>query len=192
MRRRVCLPLLAALAIALASATASAQEASRPGKVNVMVKAGVGSYTGDLSPITDAGPTWGVLLNLQPTRMLGLEVAYDGSRNGVEGIVGDTALLRNGGSAMFKFGLPLLERYRPFLGAGLGASYVSVQGVGPLVDGDVMQEVPFTAGFEFNTRRVTAGVRATYRYLVNEGFARPVGNPQGGMFDTSVTVGGRF
>ncbi len=186
--------LLVVLAAVLVSSAAVAQEkTSKSGQVNVMVKGGVGSYTGDLGGLTDAGPSWGLVLNLQPTRVLGLEVGYDGSRNGVDAFGTDAALLRSGGTAMFKFGFPLLDRYRPVLGAGLGASYVSVQGdQSRLVDGDVMQEVPFAAGFEFNTQRVTAGVRATYRYLVNEGFARPVGNPQGGMFDTSVTVGGRF
>jgi hypothetical protein len=37
-------------------------------------------------------------------------------------------------------------------------------------------------------------VRGTYRLLVDEGMANgaAVGNPQGGLFDASFTLGGRF
>jgi hypothetical protein len=37
-------------------------------------------------------------------------------------------------------------------------------------------------------------VRATYRILVDESFAADTapGNPQGGLFDAQLTLGGRF
>ncbi|MFN7134419.1 MAG: hypothetical protein ACK4N5_20230 [Myxococcales bacterium] len=172
--------------------SAAAESNRRYGDLNVMLKGGIGSFTGGLNEFTSAGPSWGAVLNLQPTRVLGFEVAYEGSHHAMPGL-GNAALLRNGGSAMLKLGPPLIDRYRPFVATGLGASFVRPQGAdAAIAESDLMQEVPLVAGFEFNTRRVTAGVRASYRYLVDEQFLRPVGNPQGGMFDTSVTVGGRF
>ncbi len=192
----------AALALALGlglSSTAHAQgrRANKQGDVNLMLKGGVGDYTGDLSNFTTAGPSWGVVFNVQPWNILGYEVMYDGSRNLVndERVAQTPAITRHGISGLVKVAPPFISKVKPFVGAGFGASLVRVsEHEERLYEGELMQEVPVAAGIEFNTGGVTAGLRGTYRWLVDESFASPAaaGNPQGGFFDAGVTVGGRF
>ena len=106
------------------------------------------------------------------------------------------SLTRHGGSSLIKLSPPFLESVRPFVGVGLGPSQVSVSGAaGGLYTSDFMEEVPVAAGLEFNAGAFTAGVRTTYRLLMNEDFADAAlaeGGPSGGLFDAALTVGGRF
>jgi hypothetical protein len=187
----------AALALGLGLAgTAMAQD--KQGDVNVFVDGGIGGYTGDLGGLTATGPTWGVTLNLQPYKMLGFEVGYDGSKNDVTDdrfrAAEAPSFIRHGASSLVKVSPPF-EKIRPFVGAGLGVSYVYANGeaVGPY-DSDIMEEVPLAVGLEFNTGALTAGIRGTYRILVDDNFADAAvpGDASGGLLDTSLTVGGRF
>ena len=153
------------------------------------------SYTGELNPLTSAGPSWGVIVNVQPLNVLGIELGYDGSRNGLtdQRLTGNANVMRNGGSAMVKLAPPFIERFKPFVGAGLGASYVSVQGeTGGLYRNDLMEEIPLTAGLGFNSGALHAGVRGTYRLLIDEGFVEQAGTTEGGMVEGSLTLGARF
>ena len=192
---------LLGLAVLVAGLTAGAARAQdyydrygnehveRRREVNVFLKGGVGGYTGELANVAHAGPTYGLTVNLQPLNILGVEIGYEGSRNHLSGLSDASAsVYRNGASALMKVAPPFLERIKPFVGAGLGASLASIHGSAAYRN-DLMEEVPLAAGLEFNSRSVTAGVRATYRLLVDEGFAGP---RNGGLFDASVTLGGRF
>lgn len=175
--------------------TALAQDEGPKGKVKVFLKGGVSDYMGDVGTNVDTGPAWGLTVNIQPMRMLGFEIGYDGSRNGISNdLLPDATLTRNGASGMVKLAPPFIEVVKPFVGAGLGASYISVKGGGGLYESDLVEEVPLAAGIEFNTGGLTTGVRATYRILVDESFAANTapGNPQGGLFDALLTLGGRF
>lgn len=191
--------LWALAAAAVFSAPVLAAEDDKQGDVNVALRAGVGGFTGNLDNYTSAGPAWGVGVNLQPFRFIGIEVGYEGSRNTLvdQSLMGGGSpnLQRHGASAIVRLAPPLIERIKPFIGAGLGASYVSTDSTSGAYRGDFMQEVPVVAGLEFNSGAITAGVRATYRFLVDEGFAdgaQDLGNPEGGLFDTSFTLGARF
>jgi opacity protein-like surface antigen len=186
-----------ALTLGLLSAGTAFAQKNTQGDVNVFLRGGVGDYTGDLGNLANTGPTWGLTLNVQPTTYLGLEVGYEGSQNKVDDnrLLEEPSLVRNGGSALVKVSPPLLTAVRPFVGAGLGISYVDVRGRGAgLYDSDLMEEVPLVAGVEFNSGALTAGVRGTYRILVDEGFAEnaTVENPSGGLLDASLTLGARF
>jgi len=190
-----------ALALALAAAgTASAQE-RKPGKqgdVNVFLRGGLGDYTGGLGDLTSTGPAWGLTLNVQPTTFIGFELGYEGSQNGVDDVrlLEEPSLVRQGGSALLKVSPPFLTAIRPFVGAGLGLSYVDVRGNtgAGLYGSDTMQEVPLAAGIEFNSGGLTAGFRTTYRVLLNEGWAEEalVEEDEGGLLDASLTLGARF
>ncbi|MCP3098615.1 hypothetical protein LZ198_06965 [Myxococcus sp. K15C18031901] len=190
---------VAALAL-VATDSASAQERkdAKRGDVNVFLRGGLGDYTGNLGDFTDTGPSWGLTLNVQPTTFLGIELGYEGSRNGIadDRLLGDgPALVRQGGSALVKLSPPLLTAVRPFVGAGLGISYVDVRGAGEgLWASDTMQELPLAAGLEFNSGALTAGVRATWRLLLNDGFADGAldEDTDGGLLDASLTLGARF
>lgn len=192
-----------AVAVGMVVASASAFAASKyDDKDNaVFLKGGIGGYTGGLGDATAAGPTWGVALNLQPTNVVGFEFAYDGSRNAIDDsrldAISNPAAMRHGASALLKVGLPFIERIKPFVGAGLGASYVSISGDSAgLYRGDLMEEVPLLGGIEFNSGVLTAGFRAGYNILVDEGFTKTAGNTgrdsSGGLLNMAATVGGRF
>lgn len=184
------------LAVGLATGASAARKDDR-GNANVFLRGGVGTYTGDISEHTASGPSWGVIVNVQPLNIIGIELGYDGSRNALtdERLIGDANVLRSGASALFKLAPPFIERIKPFVGAGLGATFVSVQGeTGDLYRNDLMQEVPLSAGVEFNSGALHAGVRGTYRLLVDEGFvdeAAP-GAQQGGLLEGNLTLGARF
>ncbi|QRO01167.1 hypothetical protein JRI60_20120 [Archangium violaceum] len=192
---------MAALALGVGVAgTAMAQDGyPRQGDVNVFVDGGIGGYTGDLGGLTATGPTWGVTLNLQPFKMLGFEVGYDGSKNDVTDdrfrAADAPSFIRHGASSLVKLSPPM-ERIRPFVGGGLGVSYVYARGAqaGGPYESDLMEEIPLSAGVEFNTGALTAGLRGTYRILVDDGFADAAvpGDASGGLLDASLTVGGRF
>lgn len=190
-----------ALALALAAAgSAAAQErrdAGKRGDVNVVLRGGVGDYTGGLGDLTSTGPAWGVTLNVQPTTFIGFELGYEGSQNGVDDVrlLDEPSVVRQGGSALLKLSPPFMTAVRPFVGAGLGMSYVDVRGQGAdLYESDTMQEVPLAAGVEFNSGAITAGFRTTYRVLVNEDFAQQAATDEneGGLLDASLTLGARF
>ena len=197
--RRMWMAAAAVLAFAVAFPTAEAQrDRGRQGDVNVFLRGGVGDYTGELGDFTDAGPTWGLTLNVQPWNILGYEITYDGTRNIVndERLAQAPALTRHGISGLIKLAPPFIERVRPFLGAGVGASLINVSESGQsLYKNDFVEEVPLAAGIEFNTGALTAGLRTTYRWLIDESFAdaaTAAGNPQGGLLDAQLTLGGRF
>ncbi|MFP2929534.1 hypothetical protein ACLESO_30910 [Pyxidicoccus sp. 3LG] len=189
-----------ALVMAMAAGTASAQERKegKKGDVNVFLRGGVGDYTGGLGDVTETGPAWGLTLNVQPTTFLGFELGYEGSQNGLDDVrlLEDPSIVRQGGSALLKVSPPFLTSIRPFVGAGLGISYVDVRGAAAdLYGSDTMQEVPLAAGVEFNSGSLTAGIRTTYRVLLNEGFAEDAllgDDNDGGLLDASLTLGARF
>ncbi len=190
---------LSALALVLAAGTAVAAERDKQGDVAVFLEGGVGGYTGDLNDYSAAGPLWGVTVNLQPFNMLGVEVGYDGMRNEItDERLGDNSpmLTRHGLSGLVKLAPPIIEKVRPFVGVGLGASYVSISGEDlGLYRNDIMEEVPLMTGIEFNSGAFQAGVRLGYRLLLDEGFAdnaQPVGNPEGGLLEGAATIGARF
>jgi hypothetical protein len=186
----------AAAAVVLISSQALADDR---GDLKVTVKAGVGGFTGELNDISSTGPVWGAAVTLQPIKMLGLELGYEGSRFSLTDdrfSLSTPGITRHGGNALLKIAPPFIEVVKPFLGVGMGASYVGVNQEGLTgYRGDVMEEIPLAAGLELNAVYLTAGMRATYRVLLDEGFAASAGqtrNLEGGLFDVAATLGGRF
>ncbi len=185
-----------ALAMALGSTAALAAN-DKQGDVNVFLKGGIGGLTGALSDVTGTGPVYGVTLNLQPSNVVGFELAYDGGRFGIDDarIADGSAVALNGGTAMIKLGLPFVEKVKPFVAGGFGASYASVSGATDgLYRSDLLEQLPLAAGIEFNTGAVTAGLRGTWRMLLDEDFAKTSGgaSESGNQLDASFTLGGRF
>lgn len=183
------------LALGLTSVSAEARDYYRDRerrKLSVFLKGGVGNYTGGLGTYTQAGPTWGLTLDVQPLRMLGFEVGYDGGFNNVLSSSSNFGLIRHGGSGLLKLSLPFVEAVKPFVGLGVGASYIQVGSASSTAySSGLLAEVPLVAGVEFNAEAFTAGLRATYRVLVNQQVYEPRSAPAG-FFDIAITLGLRF
>ena len=131
--------------------------------------------------------------------MLGFEVGYSGSKNDVTDdrfrASEAPSFIRHGATTLLKVSPPF-ENIRPFVGAGLGVSYVYIRGglEGDAYTSDVMEEVPLAAGLEFNAGALTAGIRGTWRVLVDDNFADAAvpDDASGALVDGALTVGGRF
>ncbi len=170
------------------------------GDITVSALGGVSNYTGDLGDSSAAGPLVGVMVGADWRGLVGAELGYETNRNSInDEIAGaDQAIQRHNLSAFGKIGPTLATNFKPFIGAGLGASYVNV------TDGaedfsnfrsDFMQEVPVGAGLEYKVGALQAGVRGTYRFLVNDEFQEPTpsaDNPGGGLLSAQLNVGGSF
>jgi hypothetical protein len=119
-----------------------------------------------------------------------MELGYEGSRNSLEG-GGNGALWRHNVGLLAKVG-PVIEDFRPFVGAGFGVGLLNPDDEASGVlgnDTDVITEVPLAAGIEYKIGEVTAGARATYRLLGDEELA---GADQGNLFTAGISLGGRF
>lgn len=176
----------AVLAAALLAAPALAQERG------LTVRSGVTAFTGDLGGETDVGAFLGIQAEARPLRLLGVELGYEGSANGFE--EDDSgALWRHNVGALAKLGPVLDDRWMPFVGAGLGVSYLDPTGEAgaDVFDDDFVAEVPLAAGIEYRFSGVTAGARATYRIVTGEGFA-PGNIDEGDLFTAGLSLGGRF
>jgi opacity protein-like surface antigen len=181
------------LALVTAGTASAARRGSDSGDVKVFLKGGVGNYTGGLGDFVNAGPTWGVSLNLQPLSFLGFEVGYEGAYNGTDSGLLKISAMRHGGAALAKLSLPFIEVVTPFVGAGIGGSYIFVDSaLGNAYNSDFVGEVPLVAGVEFNRDSFTAGVRANYRLLLDENLSSQLNHSQGGFFDVALTLGLRF
>ncbi|MFZ5470266.1 MAG: hypothetical protein ACOZIN_12595 [Myxococcota bacterium] len=167
-------------------------------RFDVMAQGGVGQFTGGLVQFTETGPTWGVSVNADVYRALQVELGYQGSFNVLNGVDDDApappALVRHGGEMLVRVSPRALPEVRPFVGAGLGLSQLSVAGALPGFRADVLEELPLAAGVDFRSGALHLGLRTTFRVLFGEGFA-DVGlpaSPQGGRWDVGATAGGRF
>ncbi len=159
-------------------------------RIGLTVRGGVTSYTGDLGDATDPGAFLGIQADARPVNGIGVELGYEGSRNGLEGD-GDGALWRHNVGLLAKVG-PDINDWRPFVGAGFGVSYLNPNdeaGLALGTDTDVVTEVPLAAGVEYKLGDVTAGARATYRLIGDEELGLV---DQGNLFTAGITLGGRF
>ncbi|MFN0062731.1 MAG: hypothetical protein ACKVPX_09460 [Myxococcaceae bacterium] len=164
----------------------------------IVLLGGAGDYTSTIGEYTVIGPTWGVVISMQPLRFLGVEVGYSGARNELDLLrfptLSRASVWRNGANAMVKLGVPY-DAIRPFVGAGFGLSVTSITGSpnDGLLTSDFLGEIPLCIGIEVNGRRFNAGVRATYRLLIDAGFLPAAANGAwGGPIDVQATLGVRF
>lgn len=166
-------------------------------KMSVALEGGLGGYTGGLADSTAVGPVWGVRVG-QDMEILGGELAYQGSRNPIEDarLVDGGAVWRHGLEGLAKAGVEVGANVRPFVGAGLGVSYVNVSDTAdPPYRNDFLAQIPLAAGVDWNRGALHAGVRASYSILLFDEFAEPTpsaDNPGGGLLTGSLVVGGEF
>ncbi|HEX5746027.1 MAG TPA: outer membrane beta-barrel protein [Archangium sp.] len=174
-------------------------------KVGLDVRLGVGGLTGDLGARTAPGPLIGITAGAQPWQLLGVEAGVEGQRLPIDDDrVGDNqAMYRYNLGVLAKAGpLVLQQKLRPYVGAGVGVSYLNAtDGADAIYENDILAEVPLAAGLDYRfTDNVFAGARASYRILVGDEFADTASvtlnpaddNPDGNLLNFALTVGGRF
>ena len=180
------------MAAVLWAAPAPAQEQSpeepAPSSFEVRLRGGLGGYTGSYAPLTSVGPTWGLSVGIRTASWAGLELAYEGSQNGLQGRGG--ALVRNGGLLLGKLycGRGALL---PYLGAGVGVSHVDpTQGAGASALADTVVEVPIALGVDWRSGVLSLGLRAAFSLLVGERFLQPLSpDGQAGLASGSLLLG---
>ncbi|WP_241758612.1 outer membrane protein [Pyxidicoccus parkwayensis] len=186
--------LLAAPALAKGASTASPalQPAPGFGAPGLTVHSGLLHYTGSLGEETKVGTYLDILAEATLFPLLGVEAGYEGSANGFsESNVG--TLWRHNASVLAKFGPTLGGHWKPYVGAGVGLSYLDTSGEAdqqPFTN-DWAPEVPLAAGVEYRFYGVTAGARATYRVLIGD----DVGSGpyyEGDILSAGVSLGMRF
>ncbi|HEX8826188.1 MAG TPA: outer membrane beta-barrel protein [Archangium sp.] len=210
MRVRSWMGGFAVVACCTAGSAFAAIDASRVGsevkfdeqrtKVGLDARVGVGGLTGDGGEVTAPGPLLGITAAAQPWRNLGIEAGIEGQRLPINDarIVDEQALYRYNLGVMAKAGpLVLQEKVRPYVGAGVGVSYLNVtDGAETLYGNDIVQEVPLAAGVDYRfNESLFAGARASYRILFGTEFADAAtgtGDTGGNLLNFAATVGGRF
>jgi opacity protein-like surface antigen len=166
-------------------------------KVGLDVRLGLGGVTGALGDETGTGPLLGISAGAQPWKALGVEVGYEGQRLPLteDFVPNGEALYRHNLGLLAKVGPMMNDKWRPYVGAGVGLSYLNVSdGAEPFYDNDIIEEVPLAAGLDYNFGgAIFAGARATYRLMYGEGYADDIaGSADGSLFNASLTLGGRF
>lgn len=168
-------------------------------QVGLDVRVGLGGLTGNAGEYTGTGPLLGIAANAQVWPALGVEVGYEGQRIPIdESLIGSSSegLYRHNLGLMAKAGPLLNDKWRPFVGAGLGLSYINpTDGADFLYKNDIVEELPLAAGVDYNFGTIFAGARASYRLMFGESFAedvRPGLDNSGNLFNANITLGGRF
>ncbi len=169
-------------------------------KVGLDAQVGAGGFTGIGGDLTAPGGMLGIAATAQPWRNLGLEAGFEGQRLPIDDDrVGDEqALYRYNVDVMAKAGPPLFnDVLRPFVGAGLGLSYLNVtDDADTLYRNDFVEELGGSAGVDVQIGpSISAGARATYLILLGTEFADPAtgtGETGGNLLNFAATVGGRF
>ncbi|QRN96400.1 outer membrane beta-barrel protein [Archangium violaceum] len=156
----------------------------------VSLSGGLNVFTGDLGDSTGTGAFAGIQANARPLPLIGVELGYEGSRNPFTDI--DGSLWRHNVGALAKVGPQLGANgaLRPFVGAGFGVSILNPSDdAGLRADNDLVTEVPLAAGIDYKFGSVSAGARATYRFLGDEELG--VGS-NGNNVNVGINLGGAF
>jgi hypothetical protein len=159
--------------------------------LGVSVRGGLNSYTGELGEDTGPGAFLGVQAESRPWNLVGLELGYEGARNPIENFDG-AGLWKHNVGALAKVGPQLgpNDNLRPFVGAGLGVSLLNPSEEAEFIyENDVVTEVPVAAGVDYKLGAVTAGARATYRFL---GAQDQGGDQTGNAINFGLNLGGSF
>lgn len=162
------------------------------------VRVGLGGFTGELGDETGVGPLFGINANAQPYPLIGVEAGYEGQRVPIDDrrVANGEGVWRNNGTVLGKVGPVINEKWRPFVGVGLGLSYLNPSdGAEGLYDNDWQTELPLAAGLDYRFGNLFAGARATYRLVGGEELVAVPGttdDAKGSLFNGNITVGGRF
>ncbi|RKH51447.1 hypothetical protein D7X96_17375 [Corallococcus interemptor] len=162
------------------------------------VGVGLGGFTGDLGDETGVGALFNITANAQPWKYIGVEAGYEGQSIPIDDarVLGGNHIWRNNGTLLGKLGPVVDHKWHPFVGVGLGLSYLHASsGSQDVYNNDWQTEMPLAAGIEYRMGHLSAGVRATYRLVGGEELFEVPGtndDAKGSLFNGNLTVGGRF
>ncbi|RKH39336.1 hypothetical protein [Corallococcus llansteffanensis] len=167
-------------------------------KPGLDVRVGLGGFTGELDNETGVGGLFGVNAIAQASPLLGVEVGYEGQRIPIDDarVRDGQHIWRNNGTLLGKLGPVIKNKLHPFVGLGVGLSYLdSSSGSEPIYSNDWQTELPLAAGVDYRVGSLFAGVRGTYRLVGGEELTTVPGttdDAKGSLFNGNITVGGRF
>lgn len=167
-------------------------------EAGVDVRVGLGGFTSELGRETGVGPLFSINATAQPWKYIGVEAGYEGQRIPIDDsrVPSGNQIWRNNATVMGKLGPVIHHRFHPFVGVGLGLSYLhSSDGSRSVYNNDWQTELPLAAGLDYRVGNLYTGVRASYRFLGGENLFRiPDTNSdaKGNLFNGNVTVGGTF
>ena len=177
----------------------SGQEDDRPGRViyrtpergadtglYVLLGGGAEGYTGDLSSELNPGFAYGATVGYRPTKILGLELNYNGGLSDIDtfgpgGAAEGADLVRNAGQAAVTLGFTP-TKLQPYVMGGIGIENYNARGLSPVAGytDDTHGYVPAGVGLRYNLGTLlTADARVSYNVPLSQDFA-PIDN---GLFD---------
>lgn len=171
--------------------------------LTVMLGGGVEGYSGALAPRVAPGPAWGVTAALKPSKVLGLELGYNGAANELRNSDANNGadIVRNGGQAVATVGLTAAP-VQPYILGGVGVSRYNVRNAGSAgLRDDTVGAVPAGVGLRTHIGNFTADARGTYNFLFDNQFGGRAGAEDGtfgfenrdtGRYLGSINIGSTF
>ena len=164
----------------------------------VLLGGGAEGYTGANASELNPGFAYGATVGIRPTRMLGLELNYNGALNDVSrvgpgGASSGADVVRNGGQAALTLGLTN-TRLQPYILGGVGIQHYNVRGTSNLFgfEDDTSGYVPAGVGLRYNIGRLlTADARVDYNVPFAQDFA-PSNGMRDGRYQALLQLGGTY
>jgi hypothetical protein len=179
------------------------------GGVTVLLGGGVEGYTGALAPRVGVGPTYGAAIQMRPTDLFGLELAYSGGvhevkdnlTHGVNAASG-ADIVRNGARAMLSLGVADTT-VQPYVLGGVGVNWYSVRGNAGAFgfQDDTSGEIPLGLGLRTQVGAFTADLRGLYDVPFDQDFAPGVTSTteianldtsNDGRYQATLSIGANF
>jgi hypothetical protein len=156
---------------------------------------GGAAFSGGLSSEVEPGPGYGVLYNLTPARIAGVELAYQGSINNVNTVTGGQ-LVTNQFSGVLRINFvppqfPFWADLTPFICTGAAWQRVTTLSFIPGISSVNAFAIPLAGGLEASLgRHFVVGGRFTWNFLIN--VARAFNGRSANDWLATIDLGARF
>lgn len=164
--------------------------------VTVLIGGGVEGYTGGYAPEINPGASAGALAAFKPSKVLGLELGYNGAVNNLDTDVPGSGpdIVRNSAQADITIGLTAAP-LQPYVLGGYGLNWYNVRNGEALgFRDDTNSKIPVGLGLRTHIGDFTADARVNYNFLIADDFAPGVDNSDAmsGSYNGTLNIGGTF